>query len=179
MMDEEKAIPNLWYNKQKMFMKRKMEESFSFHPFENLKTIMEGKKFPDSPKGNISKTIEKHRDEEIFLNAMERVREINEYRAIPVYQKSVDSFRKKIDPSVEAIRILEEIAEGKRDIPLTETQEYIEWQHADYRHDLARRLHEGHFSVQNDLDLHGLTSAEARVEVDHFLKDSLKRGLRC
>ncbi len=156
-----------------------MSESFSFRPFKNLKKMIEGKGFHDSAAGNTSKTIEKTNDEELFLNAMEKVKEIKEYRAIPVYQKRVRPLHKKVDPCRETMRILEEITKGKRDMPLTETQEYIEWHNSDYHYDIVRRLHEGHFSVQDYLDLHGSTIMEAEGEVDHFLNDSLKRGLRC
>lgn len=42
-----------------------------------------------------------------------------------------------------------------------------------------RRLRSGHWVVEAQLDLHGYTSDEARVQLAEFLKQCKKRGLRC
>lgn len=41
------------------------------------------------------------------------------------------------------------------------------------------RLRRGHWVVQDELDLHGLTSAEARELLVAFLNRCLRRGVRC
>lgn len=45
--------------------------------------------------------------------------------------------------------------------------------------DVLLRLRRGHWSVQGELDLHRLTSAEARDALADFLFDARTRGLRC
>jgi DNA-nicking Smr family endonuclease len=42
-----------------------------------------------------------------------------------------------------------------------------------------RKLRRGHWVVQDELDLHGLTSDEARSALVRFLNHCLRRGLRC
>ncbi len=42
-----------------------------------------------------------------------------------------------------------------------------------------RRLRRGHWVVQSELDLHGLTREEARAALGTFLAECLRRGLRC
>ncbi len=42
-----------------------------------------------------------------------------------------------------------------------------------------RKLRRGHWVVQDELDLHGLNSAEARELLVEFLNRCLRRGLRC
>ncbi|MFN7754120.1 MAG: Smr/MutS family protein [Pseudomonadota bacterium] len=42
-----------------------------------------------------------------------------------------------------------------------------------------RRLRRGHWVVQSELDLHGLTREEARAALGRFLAECLRRGLRC
>jgi DNA-nicking Smr family endonuclease len=42
-----------------------------------------------------------------------------------------------------------------------------------------RRLRRGHWVIQDELDLHGLASDEARVLLVEFLNRCLRRGLRC
>jgi DNA-nicking Smr family endonuclease len=44
---------------------------------------------------------------------------------------------------------------------------------------VLKRLRRGHWVVQDEIDLHGLTRAEARQALADFLKLSLKRGRRC
>jgi DNA-nicking Smr family endonuclease len=42
-----------------------------------------------------------------------------------------------------------------------------------------RRLRRGHWVIQAELDLHGLTVGEARGLLVNFLNQSIRRGLRC
>lgn len=42
-----------------------------------------------------------------------------------------------------------------------------------------RRLRRGHWRIQAQLDLHGFTRDEARLELAAFLNDSNQRGFRC
>lgn len=45
--------------------------------------------------------------------------------------------------------------------------------------DVLTKLRRGHWSVQGELDLHGLTSEEARDRLADFLLDARARGARC
>jgi DNA-nicking Smr family endonuclease len=44
---------------------------------------------------------------------------------------------------------------------------------------VLRRLRRGHWVVQDDLDLHGMTSVEARAATVAFLAECIQRGVRC
>ena len=120
-------------------------------------------------------------DEELLSAAMSDVQEIKEFRALSLTQrqKKMAPGREKKDPDREALSVLCEIAEGRMSINLPDTQEYVEWTNPDYHGDLTQQMHEGHFSIQAFLDLHGYTVAEAEAQTEIFLKDSLARGLRC
>ncbi|MBM3342552.1 MAG: DNA mismatch repair protein MutS [Betaproteobacteria bacterium] len=45
--------------------------------------------------------------------------------------------------------------------------------------DTLRKLRRGHWKLQADIDLHGLTVAEARPALVEFLNECLREGLRC
>jgi DNA-nicking Smr family endonuclease len=45
--------------------------------------------------------------------------------------------------------------------------------------DTLRKLRRGHWLIQNEIDLHGLTVAEARPALVEFLNECLRDGLRC
>lgn len=45
--------------------------------------------------------------------------------------------------------------------------------------DTLRKLRRGHWKIQSEIDLHGLTVAEARPALVDFLNECLRDGLRC
>ena len=45
--------------------------------------------------------------------------------------------------------------------------------------DVARKLRRGHWSIQSELDLHGLRREDAREALSEFLRDAVNRGVRC
>jgi len=47
------------------------------------------------------------------------------------------------------------------------------------QHSLFRKMRKGHYAIRSELDLHGLTAAQARRELVGFLHDSRMRGERC
>jgi DNA-nicking Smr family endonuclease len=163
-----------------MSANKQAPETFLFQPFEDLKKIIEGKGLSMSCKPPVATKDEPIKnDEELFANAMREVREIKEFRRIPVRQRKAIALRRKISSDKETIKALDDIVTGRRDVNLPDTQEYVEWIHQGYRVGIIRTLHEGKFSVQDYLDLHGLCVEEAENEVRYFLKDSLIKGHRC
>lgn len=161
-----------------MGAKKQSAETFQYHPFEDLKKIIESKGIKVSAKTMPSqeKTVS---DEELFLSAMKEVLEIKEFRKIPVLRKRTVSIQKKSRSESEPLEALEDIVLGKKPLDLCVTQEYVEWINGDHKSDIVRKLREGRFSVQDCLDLHGLTLGDAETEVEGFLKDSLRKRRRC
>jgi DNA-nicking Smr family endonuclease len=116
-------------------------------------------------------------DEEIFLEAMTDVRENKEFRKIP-YQ-SPPATKITTPQQEDDVKVLEAVVLGKKKIRLSDTGEYIEWTRPGARKDLARRLHKGDFSVQDCIDLHGLTLAEAEEALIEFFREALSRQYSC
>ncbi len=162
-----------------MGTKKQVSDPFAFQPFEGLKKIMEGKGLKISCPPPVKNKNRPLNDEELFADAMREVREIKEFRKIPVRRKKVMSLPGKISPDREAIQALEEIVTGRRPVDLPVTQEYVEWLNQDCRVSIIKKLHEGKFSVRDYLDLHGFSVEEAEAEVGYFLKDALIKGHRC
>jgi DNA-nicking Smr family endonuclease len=162
-----------------MSVKKQVTETFVFQPFEDLKKIIEGRGLIMSSKPPVVKKDEPVNDEALFVDAMREVREIKEFRRIPVRKVEALPLPKKISSDKEAIKTLEEIVTGRRAMNLPDTPEYVEWLNQDYRGGITNKLHEGKFSVQDYLDLHGLCVEEAQNEVRQFMKESLIKGHRC
>jgi DNA-nicking Smr family endonuclease len=62
---------------------------------------------------------------------------------------------------------------------MLETDEALSYRRDGIGSDVLKKLRRGHWVTQDQLDLHGMRVEQAREELAVFLKDSLKRGLRC
>ncbi len=148
-------------------------QSLSYTPFKGLKAALESHKLTFKKK----ETVEIKSDEEIFCEAMADVREIKEFRKIPFQEPpKIKHPALQKDDSVE---ILRQIISGERSIRLSDTKEYIEWVRPDIRKDIVQKLHQGNFSVQDSIDLHGMTLIEAEGALIAFFKEAVTKGLFC
>lgn len=171
-------------------MRAGMSENGSHRPFEGLKKSLKKKKKeaarrqsqhdavhpPSTPRAELAPVAPS--DDELFMQAMSDVREIGEFRSIspkrgkirPVAPEAADD---------EAVSELLRIVRRQSRIRISDTSEYSEWAFPGARADLTERLHGGEFSVQGQIDLHGLSEEEAWLEVSAFMDNARKAGLRC
>jgi DNA-nicking Smr family endonuclease len=167
-----------------MGMKKHEPETFSFHPFEGLKKMIEGRGIKVAAKPAfhdpaVSNEEEPLTDEELFAREMSGVKEIREFRSMRIDLKRAARPCKKSNQENEALNALREIVAGRRAVNLAETQEYVEWINDGFRGDIIRPLHEGRFSVKDCLDLHGLSVEESEEEVESFFREALRKRHRC
>lgn len=156
--------------------------TFSVRPFEKLRKEMGGQSVTAAHPQPRQKKKEDYTAEELFDREMNGVQEIREFRTLACahrQRKRINNAPAHCDPDQDTIAVLAEIAAGHRPINLPDTQEYVEWVNPDYPDAVIPKLHGGHFSVQAFLDLHGCTVPEAEEELDQFVQDSLRKGLRC
>ncbi|MCK4910273.1 MAG: Smr/MutS family protein, partial [Thermodesulfovibrionales bacterium] len=119
-------------------------------------------------------------DEELFLKAMEGVREKKDFRGMDAGPRR-PMFRKHVpveDPD-DHEELMRRVLEQKTDLKISDMDEYDEWVPPGGRPDLVKRLHRGECSVQDYIDLHGLIEDEAEVALVEFLEGSRRRGLSC
>jgi DNA-nicking Smr family endonuclease len=62
---------------------------------------------------------------------------------------------------------------------LLHTDELLSYRRPGLGPDVVRRLREGRWSIQRQIDLHGLRTDEAREALGRFIRDSHHLGLRC
>jgi DNA-nicking Smr family endonuclease len=147
----------------------------TFTPFQGLKKELKRKGHEEDKKP----TKKEQTEEEIFLNAMADVKEIREFREIPLSNPPQFNYSKANKKTDDSVDILRKIVNGEKKIRLSDTGEYIEWVSPRIRKDIAQRLHQGDFSVQDYIDLHGMTLSEAEGAFRLFFHDALKRRLFC
>ncbi|UCD36172.1 MAG: Smr/MutS family protein [Nitrospiraceae bacterium] len=118
-------------------------------------------------------------DEELFLHTMRGVCEIEEFRRIPLTETKVPLPKRRKSSDSEAMEALADIAAGRRPVHLPDTQEYVAWIDGEYCGEIIEDLHQGRYSVQACLDLHGAVLDEADAAVGDFIKESVRQGRRC
>ncbi len=62
---------------------------------------------------------------------------------------------------------------------LLHTDEHLSFRRPGVGPEVMRKLRQGHWSLQAQLDLHGLRTDEARETLSAFIREAHKRGLRC
>lgn len=62
---------------------------------------------------------------------------------------------------------------------LLDTDEALSYAREGIGPDTVRKLRRGHWVIQTQLDLHGMRRDEAREALAEFLRNAVKRGLRC
>ncbi len=60
-----------------------------------------------------------------------------------------------------------------------ETGEELVWRRPGVPESVLRRLRRGHYACHDQLDLHGMTQAEARAALTRFLGEALAHGYHC
>ncbi len=122
---------------------------------------------------------ERDEDRELFKQAMEDVAPVDKERRAP--EPASPRTASQQDRDREARRDFERVAsgEGPFDPDAVDPAEYIEGSVPGLDPRVLGQLRRGEFSMQDEIDLHGFTSEDARKRLDHFLVDAHARGLRC
>lgn len=156
-------------------------KSFSSKPFQKLKKQIErAQASPPSQPPRPKKKAE-YTDEELFSSAMDDVQANEAFRALSCvqYHPKPETAAIRCDPDKQIHAILNEITGGQRPINLPDTPEYVEWVNPAHQDFITSKLHQGTFSVQAYLDLHGFTVPEAEAEIEIFLQEAFTRGMTC
>jgi DNA-nicking Smr family endonuclease len=79
----------------------------------------------------------------------------------------------------ERLRVLEEPLPGPVDEPELSAADPTSFARPGVSAITLRKLRRGQYRIQAELDLHGLTEAEAKVQLREFLITALQRNVRC
>jgi DNA-nicking Smr family endonuclease len=109
-------------------------------------------------------------DEMLFEKAMEGVTPIARDNCTEKAAEVVfpESSREKED--AEVLERLAELIRGGEGFNVCDTPEYVEGTGYHVHPEIAKRLHQGEYSIQAYIDLHGFTRSEAREVFEKFMK---------
>jgi DNA-nicking Smr family endonuclease len=160
---------------------RSRKSSFTFKSFQDLKALLENKPFSflkpyhpdliDYEKKQIPEL-----EEELFKKAMEGVTPISRDKYVErIFQLEFPkSSRDKED--AETLEKLTNLVRYGKGFNVADTPEYIEGTGYHVHPALTKRLHQGDYSIQAYVDLHGLLAEDAKEVFEKFLKWAVTTG---
>jgi DNA-nicking Smr family endonuclease len=117
-------------------------------------------------------------EEQLFLEAMEGVNPIAQDHFAGNNREGIPATRPRHSPENEAVSQLVNLVDHGVGFIVSDTPEYIEGTGYNVHQDFTKRLHEGDFSIQAHIDLHGLNVESAKEAFESFLKASVNAGKR-
>ena len=79
----------------------------------------------------------------------------------------------------EAAALLESISDEVDITTLLDTDDHLSFRRPGVGPDVAQKLRKGKWSIQRQIDLHGLRTDQAREALGSFIRDAHKQGIRC
>ncbi len=154
--------------------------SFTFKSFQELRALLEKQSFPpqkfntDFIGHQVGENPEM--EERLFKQAMEGVTPISRDKYVErTFQLEFPkSSREKED--AEALERLTALVKYGKGFNVEDTPEYIEGTGYHVHPSVARRLHQGEYSIQAFVDLHGLLVEDAKEVLEKFLKWAVTTG---
>jgi DNA-nicking Smr family endonuclease len=116
-------------------------------------------------------------EENAFLDAMADVKPLR--KANKTVRRESGARRKLSGDIEKEERLLSEFVEGKGHFDWSFHPDYQEGGAERKNRPLIKKLRRGGFSVQAELDLHGLNKAEAYARLEVFLKECVRRKILC
>ena len=117
-------------------------------------------------------------EKNLFVNAAGAVKPLPDKRKahlkaeqpapVPVQQQRDD-----------AAVLRESLSDGFDASTLLETDEALSYRRPGIAPEVARKLRRGEWSIQREIDLHGLRTEEARDALGSFIREAHKQGMRC
>jgi DNA-nicking Smr family endonuclease len=175
--------------------KPKAEKPAFSSPFKDLKKLLSQLPQPKGPDKSSSKAPAKAPaaaastpiaapepaptldDAAMFHQAVDGVRRLGNQgpaRVVPKPEVTLEV----VSEDAEVLAQLSDLVSGVGTFELTETEEYVEGTRLGLDPRLVTRLRRGEFAVQAHTDLHGMIQADAKLALEDFIVNSVRKGLR-
>ena len=158
---------------------------FAHRPFRHLERLIEKTALPvyDDPPRPTTVANEQPSDPEqdrtLFHTAMKNVAPIVQDKHGPVSPGNVISFDQCIqNTDSDTLRRLDRLVRTGEGFVVALTPEYREGLGPNVHPITTRALHEGKYSIQAHIDLHGFTAHEAEQAFNNFMSEAIRSGKR-
>jgi DNA-nicking Smr family endonuclease len=117
-------------------------------------------------------------DEQSFAAAMADVRPLRAEARVDAPAPTTLTTRTVVDEEAEALHVLSDLVAGDGHFDMSDSTEYVEGAVVGLDPRVLRRLRRGELAYQAIIDLHGMSAAAARIEVERFILQSIAAGHR-
>jgi DNA-nicking Smr family endonuclease len=157
------------------------KSSLTFKSFQDLKVLLKNRSFParrDIDSANPEVELNPELEEKLYKEAMEGVAPIpkDNYVERRLQIELPEDPKNKDD--AEALKKLMNLVRYGTGFNVSDTPEYMEGTGYNIPPSIARRLHQGDFSIQSHVDLHGLRVDDAKEAFEEFLNWAVTTGKR-
>lgn len=115
-------------------------------------------------------------EKQLFQEAMSDVTRLPKATRAPGKFRGKQPIVYEDDPDAEVLEQLENLVEYGIGFDVSSTSEYIEGTGYRVHPTITKRLHQGEFSIQEHIDLHGLSVESAKEAFEAFLKNAVLTG---
>lgn len=117
-------------------------------------------------------------DKDLFVRAAGAVKPLPDKRKL--HHKPVPKMPQAMQYQQDEKAVLKEAISDEFDVStLLETDEHLSFRRPGIGPDVTRKLRRGDWSIQRQLDLHGLRRDDAREALSIFIREAHKHGIRC
>ena len=115
-------------------------------------------------------------DRALFSDTIGQVRPIRSDRVIPERKKPE---ARPVQHLKDEQSVMDELMTHEIDPEVMVTGEELLFRRPGLQNRVIRRLQQGRYRVQDELDLHHMNAEAARKSIDYFIEQSLKSGIGC
>lgn len=117
-------------------------------------------------------------DKDLFVKAAGAVKPLPEKRKAILKKEPPQPIPVQRQRDEQAV--LKEAISDEFDVSsLLDTDAHLSYARPGIGADVTRKLRQGHWSIQRELDLHGLRTEAAREALGQFIREARKHGIRC
>jgi len=119
-----------------------------------------------------------HAEKDLFVRAAGAVKPIRDHRRVHLAPDQPPPIA--VQQQLDEQRVLQEAISDEFDAAtLLDIDDALSFRRPGIGTDVTRKLRKGGWSIQGEIDLHGLRREEAREALSGFVRDAHRRGWRC
>ena len=119
-----------------------------------------------------------HAEKNLFIRAVGEVTTLSHSPRVSLSPEPAKPLAQQ--QRLDDVNVLRESLSDDFDVStLLDTDDELSYRSQGIGTDVTQKLRKGHWSLQGQIDLHGLRSDEARDALGQFIRDATKRGWRC
>jgi DNA-nicking Smr family endonuclease len=117
-------------------------------------------------------------EQDLFARAIGATQPLRKKAAVPLAPEPPAPI--PVQHQLDEQRVLRESLSDEFDVTtLLDADDAMSFRRPGIHTDVTRKLRAGEWSIQREIDLHGLRSDEAREALGGFIREAYKQGLRC